>query len=424
MSFCNRHEILKVLSPPTNQEIFTPYKIVSRALDYLPEVLWSYPNYRWCDTSVKSGIFLSDISIRLFKGLSKWEPNEDKRLKHILNNMIYGYTMFHRGALIARKLLYGNSKINGNIVEEIFAKKEKLNMKFDIIVGNPPYQEPPSKERRGGSPKSIWGQFVLNALECLNKGGYLAQIHPPNWRKPKAELWPTLSSKQIEYLEMHNDQDGFSTFGVFTLFDMYVLNNVPCYKESIVIDFDGNKSKVDLRDWPWLPSGNIPLIKKLLSNNSNDRCTIYHSYSEYETRKGWMNKKRINEYKYPVVYTINDKGPVFHFSSRNDLGQGQFGTPKVIVHYGGRQLNPINDFEGEYGMSQFCFGISISSKQEGEQLVKSIKSDVFRSFIRLTKWMKETDYRMFTYFKKNFYKIILEEGNKLIKNKKVAAIAK
>ena len=55
----------------------------------------------------------------------------------------------------------------------------KRDMKFDIVVGNPPYQE--RKEGHAQS-KSIWPEFVECSLKILKEDGIVALIHPPSWR--------------------------------------------------------------------------------------------------------------------------------------------------------------------------------------------------------------------------------------------------
>jgi hypothetical protein len=64
-----------------------------------------------------------------------------------------------------------------------------------------------------------------------------------------------------------------------------------------------------------------------------------------------------------------------------------------------------NDYNGNYGMSQSSFGIPIKSKKEGTEILKVVQSDAFKKIIAATKWgVFNTDYTMFKYFKKDFYK--------------------
>jgi hypothetical protein len=77
---------------------------------------------------------------------------------------------------------------------------------------------------------------------------------------------------------------------------------------------------------------------------------------------------------------------------------------KVILSMG-RYLYPTVDFKGEYGMTQNAFGIKVNSMEEAENIKRAIESDKFKEIIKATKWSNfQTDWRMFKYFKKDFWK--------------------
>ena len=60
-------------------------------------------------------------------------------------------------------------------------------------------------------------------------------------------------------------------------------------------------------------------------------------------------------------------------------------------------------------MSQITFGIPITSKKQGDDIVKAINTDAFKEVIKSTKWGAfQTDWRMFKYFKPDFYKYFLK----------------
>ena len=91
----------------------------------------------------------------------------------------------------------------------------------------------------------------------------------------------------------------------------------------------------------------------------------------------------------------------FVFSNED---KGHFGVPKVILSFGEFQY-PYNDWKGEYGMSQICYGLPIKNKEEGDNIVKAINSNKFKTILKYTKWSTfQTDWRMFKYFKKDFWK--------------------
>ena len=75
-------------------------------------------------------------------------------------------------------------------------------------------------------------------------------------------------------------------------------------------------------------------------------------------------------------------------------------------------------------MSQICYGLKIDSKEEGDKIVEAINSAKFKEILKYTKWSTfQTDWRMFKYFKKDFWKEFIyeediEETEDKVKSKK------
>lgn len=285
----------------------------------------------------------------------------------------------------------------------------KVDFKFDIILGNPPYNPPNSI----GTGNVIYPLFIKQSLNLLIDDGYLLFITPPTYRKalsiltqksPYKDLFNLMTKEnQMIYLKIFDLKDGKSIFNVGTRFDIYLIQKKPIYKNTIIIGIDKKEYDINLKEWNFLPHGNFNFVKKLLAKPNDNKCEVLYNRSNYETRRKWVSSIKTNEYKYPLIDAINKDGIKYYYSSIND--KGLFGIPKIIFGTSGIN-NPIIDIEGSYGMTEHAIGIKINSIEEGNLIKKAITSDKFlynmKEYFIWSSYL--IDWNLFTLFKEDFYK--------------------
>jgi hypothetical protein len=257
--------------------------------------------------------------------------------------------------------------------------------------------------REGGyGGKTLWDDILQISLDLLKPSGYLAFITPPTWRKPDSELYTIMTKQnQLHYLHIYNKKAGQYFFQVQQRFDLFVIQKTAATKSTEIIDEKGVKHIIDMEKWPFLPNYAFTKIKRILTTKEKGIHVIYDR-SNYGTDSDHMRLKRDATYKYPVVHSMNRNGIVYWYSNTKD--RGHFGEAKVLLNFN-EKLYPVLDFEGKYGMSQFTFGIPVKTKMEGNRLIKALESPDFVEIVKATKWGAfRTDWRMFCYFKPDFWK--------------------
>lgn len=397
------------ISKKNKGEVFTPTKLVDDMLDKLPVEVWSNKNYKWIDIAVGSGVFMwHGVIPRLMKGLSNVIPDEKERKMHIAS-MIYGVDIQITNVGICRpyiiKMLGIETK---DIIIDHFALHDSLTfdywggIKFDVVVGNPPYQdEAKGKGKLGSFP--LWIKFVRKSFDLLVKNGYLVYVHPSLWRQEGNDKCLVLRERNMIHLDIHGIKDGMQMFDATTRYDWYVCQNREYNGKTTVRGEDGEVVTLDIREWSFIPNMKFDVIRGLLAKDGEDKVEVLHSHSKYETRKDHMSKEKTGDFAYPCVYYIpKDKNPSFFYSNSD---KGWFSVPKIIFCSGVyKSVDVINDKNGEYAMTQFCFGV-VDDKKNLDSIKEAVRSQKFIDVVEAFCISKtEINKNIISLFRKDFWK--------------------
>lgn len=142
--FFDRFQRITGVSKYSDSEVITPLNIVKDMVGFLPADVFN-PDAKFLDPAVKSGRFLAEIYRRIFDSPLLSHMNEADRKEHILKNQLYGFATSAVASAIVRKQLYDGPTIAGNVVYTADKVSKELIqgafdiMKFDVVIGNPPY---------------------------------------------------------------------------------------------------------------------------------------------------------------------------------------------------------------------------------------------------------------------------------------------
>jgi hypothetical protein len=274
---------------------------------------------------------------------------------------------------------------------------------FDCVIMNPPYQTKSDEEDT--KTQAIWPKFVDKAFHICKEDGFVVAIHPSGWRGNGAykEIGNTIKSKQLKYLEIHNEKDGLKTFGAETRYDWYVAKNCDNSSQTIILDQDGNKISIDISNMPFIPNDDLEIVQNLIAKEGEEKVEIIAD-SSYHTQRDFMSKEIDSIYKYPCIYVVNSIGELQLWYSNTNI-KGHFKVPKLVFSNGRiSSANYFIDRNGEYGLTQFSYGI-INDEENFDNIYKAMRSDRFKKVMEsCSVGMLTINKDILMLFRKDFWK--------------------
>lgn len=217
--------------------ITTPPRIVSKMLDMLPPEVWD-DNTVFLDPACKDGGFLRAIYDRLISNpelIAKYNGNVDALKNKVLSNL-YGIALNQNSKAVTINNLNGfgyNTTVIPDYVNKL--RNDKLadvvkdefggSMKFDVVIGNPPYQESTGSGLNESGGTALFDSFIINGALTTNR--LLCMITPTKWLAGNLKTFVTVRhalldeghlSKMVDYMNAKDIFNGRSIAGGVSYF--------------------------------------------------------------------------------------------------------------------------------------------------------------------------------------------------------------
>jgi hypothetical protein len=201
------------------------------------------------------------------------------------------------------------------------------DMEFDVVIGNPPYQNGKTKSMRD----AIWPKFTDLSLNLVKDSGIISLIVPPQWIHNK--YWKVLSKLDIKFINYKECKKHFPSTAMNQHFSYFILKNDEYEGKTTIKSVDSVFDKTFIEDFDLreikIPTGVVPIKKELFSIlntiEKHEKFNIIRG-NTISNNKGPYSKTKSEVFKYKTWYSTKQT----LWASEPIKG---YNKNKVIVNY-------------------------------------------------------------------------------------------
>jgi len=227
--------------------------IVNLMLDQIPNEI--VVNGTFFDPAIGGGQFVKEIERR-------------KRLAGKTDAEIAATVFGIESNTLRLSYAVNKHKLVGTYESKEFLTQD-INMKFDVVVGNPPFQH--NSKSKGNK---LWPKFIHKGYMLLKDAGYLAMITPSGWAAGGNNMpggigiiKDVFAPNNLIIADLSDMSKHFPGVGVS--FSWFVMQKSKQYRITQV-DIDGNTFYVDFRKLEFIPDDittvSLSIFQKLFNN--------------------------------------------------------------------------------------------------------------------------------------------------------------
>ena len=389
-------------------EVHTPYSLIERIFTLIPESVFSDPKRRWLDPGAGRGFFSLFLYNKLMVTLTSVFPDPVERRTHILEKMIWMVELNQEHHPILR-----DTFPNANLVTEDYltTAPETYGTKFDIIMGNPPFnfgglKKVPTNSTRAKKQdgKTVWSQFIKQSISLLTDNGYLAFIVPSIWMKEdKDAMYFYMTQFKLHKIHCLTNTEMNCLFkGHAQTPSCYILlEKKSTDKKALIFDNDTQEYvEFPLRSENVLPVSCATLVREMLPFVDKHGSLAHVLKSNLPGKHIEFSLNRSKKFAFSNIKTciIKDKIVPELVLNYSNKPCPFYGKKKIVLAHGMYGF-PYLDSTGEFGISNRDKYIFLSDKNTDlERLRDFLSTDVAFNLFDATRYrMKYLEKYIFRY---------------------------
>lgn len=363
----------------------TPIDCIIEMIEKIPNELWLRNNLKILDPCCGNGNFSLPIIYKLM--------NYNNTKKNILENILY-FNDINKIRLDNVKKIYCKNKYKLNI-SNLDYLNSIYNLKFDLIVANPPYAKLLENGKRASKNHNLIKDFIEKTLENLKPNGYLLFITPDNWMSyaDRNLLIEKLTELQIIHLDIHTAKKYFKKIG--SSFTWYIIQNCKSYKN---INISGIWKKniyissiiSSKRKYIPLLYNNIVynILLKTIDNTQLNKFDVKtSSYLHKYTKAKYINDIETEYYKYKLIHTPSQ---IVYSCIPHKYQDGY----KIFIS----TTDKYKVFIDNCGMTQSIVFILCKNKEEAEKYLNILEHPLYIFLNNICRWGNFNNIRILQHF--------------------------
>lgn len=380
--FVQKHLPIKKKEKDKYGEVFTNPILINKMLDLFPSSIWNNHSLSWLDPSVGIGFFMIFVYIRLMKGLKKWEPDDKKRSKHIIKNMLYMVEINKTNCDVCKELFGDNVNLICGDFLSVFDFNNRDEKSFDCIVGNPPFQDDHGLTEKGkrinGGKNKLYERIFMKSYDMLKRGGYISFVVPDNiFSGNKNQSYSLIIQNHVPFVSFNpSNQSYFKGIEQPVCYFLMKKNEKPGITH---LEHDDEQSfNIVLKDRPvnpirdWTPNTER-LVDKYVGSNRNV--------------VSYIRGKNLKSYRGDTYNIIYSDSKTLH-TNNEKLAPG-IGVKKAVIFSISPELSFEMDYNGKCGAGPNTFIVPFETNAEGKRLERFLNSDDYKTLALATKTTRQ-----------------------------------